>query len=66
MQINNRVGFVFLVCVAIGVGVSRMNGTQPHPDAIEYNEVDTSTSASFNLASVVIVLMLIALYATWW
>ena len=62
----DRVGFVFLVCAAIGIGVSRMNGTAPHPDAIEYSEVDTSTSASFNLASLVIVLILIALYATWW
>ena len=62
----DRVGFVFLICVAIGIGVSRMHGTEPHPNAIEYSDVDTSTSASFNLASLVIVLMLVALYATWW
>ena len=62
----DRVGIVFLLCVAIGVAVSRLQGSGDHPDAIDHAAVDTSTTRSFNLASLTIGLMLIALYATWW
>ena len=62
----DRVGIVFLLCVAVGVGISAMQGAEPHPDAIDYKDVDTSTTTGFNIASLVIVLLLTALYATWW
>ena len=62
----DRVGIVFLMCLAVGVAVSAIQGAEPHPDAIDYKDVDTSTTAGFNIAAVVIVLMIGALYATWW
>lgn len=62
----DRVGLVFLLCIAIGVVISMMQGAEDHPDAIDYHEIDTSTTTGFNVAAVVIVLMLAALYATWW
>jgi SSS family solute:Na+ symporter len=62
----DRVGLAFVLCVVLGMLVSRMQGTQAHPDAIRYNEVDTSTSTGFNWASLAIVLILTGLYATWW
>mgnify|MGYP001813962626 FL=1 len=62
----DRVGIVFLACGALGMLVSMMESGEPHPKAIDYQAVDTSTSASFNIASLVIVLMLTALYVTWW
>ena len=62
----DRVGLAFILCVLIGMAVSRMQGTSEHPDAIDYKTVDTSTTAGFNIASVVIILMLTALYAAWW
>ena len=62
----DRVGLAFVLCVLLGMLVSRMQGTQAHPDAIEYSDVDTSTSAGFNWASLAIVLILTGLYATWW
>ena len=62
----DRVGLVFVACVAFGMLISIAQGAGTQAGAIRYNEVDTSTSTSFNLASLVIVLMLIALYATWW
>ncbi len=62
----DRVGIVFLMCIAVGVGVSALQGARPHPGAIDYAEIDTSTSGGFNIASLVIVLMLAALYMTWW
>lgn len=62
----DRVGVVFLLCIAVGIGVSAMQRAEPHPDAIDYADVDTSTTKGFNIASGVIVIMLVALYATWW
>jgi len=62
----DRVGLAFILCVIVGMLVSQMQGAGDHPDAIEYGEVDTSTSSGFNWASVVIILMLTGLYATWW
>ena len=62
----DRVGLAFLLCLALGMLVSLMAGGKDHPDAIDYSEVDTSTSAGFNWASAAIVLILVGLYATWW
>ena len=62
----DRVGLVFLLCIALGILVSKMEGKGEHPDAIEYSEIDTSTSTGFNLASLAIVLMLAGLYIAWW
>ena len=62
----DRVGIVFLMCIAVGVIVSAIQGAEDHPDAIDYKEVDTRTSGGFNLAALVVILMLTGLYATWW
>ena len=62
----DRVGVTFLLCVGLGMLISRIENVGELPGAIKFKEVDCSTSAAFNLASVAIVLMLIALYATWW
>jgi len=62
----DRVGWVFVLCIVTGVVISMMEGAKAHPDAIEYKEVDTSTTSGFNLASLVIILMLTGLYAAWW
>ena len=52
--------------IAVGVVVSQLQGAEEHPDAIDYKEVDTRTTGGFNLAALVIILMLAGLYATWW
>ena len=62
----DRVGLVFLLCVALGMLISRLEGGREHPKSIDYSKVDTSTSTGFNLASLVVVLMLAALYIVWW
>jgi SSS family solute:Na+ symporter len=62
----DRVGLVFLACIAIGVIVSKLQGAEAHPDAIAYEDVDTTTSSGYNIAALGIILMLTALYATWW
>ena len=62
----DRVGIVFLLCIAIGVACFTIRGVKKHPNAIDYKDVDTSTTGGFNLAAFVVLLMLVALYATWW
>jgi SSS family solute:Na+ symporter len=62
----DRVGLVFVLCVVTGMLVSRIGGAEDQPGAIDYKAIDTSTSQSFNLASLVIVLMLAGLYIAWW
>jgi SSS family solute:Na+ symporter len=62
----DRVGIAFLLCVIIGIVISQLESGVDQPGAIEYKDINTSTSASFNLASTIIVLMLVGLYATWW
>ncbi|MDH3546796.1 MAG: sodium transporter, partial [Gammaproteobacteria bacterium] len=62
----DRVGLAFILCVLLGMFVSRLQGAQDHPKAIEYGDVDISTSTGFNLAALVVILMLTGLYAVWW
>jgi SSS family solute:Na+ symporter len=62
----DRVGLVFVLCMLLGMAISQGQRAGVHPKAIDYAAVDTHTSGSFNLASLVIVLMLAALYITWW
>jgi SSS family solute:Na+ symporter len=62
----DRVGLVFLICMALAIGVSLLQKPQPPSITIELRNIDYSTSAGFNLAAAVIVAVLIILYATWW
>jgi SSS family solute:Na+ symporter len=62
----DRVGIVFVACVVLGMAISNIQDGSEQANAIDLDEIDTSTSASFNLASLVIGLMLVALYAAWW
>jgi SSS family solute:Na+ symporter len=62
----DRVGIVFLLCTALGMLISVLQDGSEQQGAIEYGEVDRSTSSGFNLASLVIILMLTGLYAAWW
>ena len=62
----DRVGLAFVLCVALGMAISRLEAADEQPGAIEFSEVDCSTSTGFNAASAAVALMLIALYATWW
>jgi SSS family solute:Na+ symporter len=62
----DRVGLAFVLCMLLGMLVSQLESKDDHPKAIDYSAVDTTTSSGFNLASLVIVLMLTGLYAASW
>ena len=48
------------------MAVSALQGAEDHPNAIDYKDIDTTTTSGFNVGAAVVVLMLTALYATWW
>jgi SSS family solute:Na+ symporter len=62
----DRVGIVFLLCTGIAIAISIVQGNRGQPDAIDLDDIDFSTTRGFNIAGVVVALILAALYATWW
>jgi SSS family solute:Na+ symporter len=62
----DRVGVVFLACMALAIALSLLQKPQPPSLTIELKNIDYSTSAGFNIAAAVIAVILIALYTIWW
>jgi SSS family solute:Na+ symporter len=62
----NRMGVVFLVSLALAVIVSLVTTARPGTDTIETAGVRYKTSTGFNAGGLGVILILIALYATWW
>ena len=62
----NRMGLVFLISLALAVGISLLRGGRSAANRIEMAGVSFATPGTFNVAGVGVILILIALYATWW
>jgi solute:Na+ symporter, SSS family len=62
----NRVGLVFLLSLGAAIIVSLASPAQRAKNTITLQGVDYSTSGVFNVASVGVIVILVALYATWW
>ena len=65
----DRVGLVFLLCLALCYLVSIMGKgttTDSNDSSVSLAQVSFATTKSFNVATVGVVLILSALYATWW
>jgi len=62
----DRIGAVFLLCIAIAVIITLLTGSRVQPNAIDLDDIDFSTSGSFNMLAIGVCLILIALYASWW
>ena len=62
----DRIGLVFLLALALAVIVSLMTKSGAAQDRIRTDDVRYSTPPSFNIASVAVVAILVALYATFW
>lgn len=61
----DRVGIVFLSCLAIAVVISLIeNKTQEK--AIDLDNVSFKTTGGFNIATVAVIAILIAFYSAWW
>ena len=62
----NRMTIVFFVSLALAVALSLLVKSRANANVIRMQDVSFKTTTSFNGAAVGVVLILIALYATWW
>ncbi|MBA3668620.1 MAG: sodium/sugar symporter [Sphingomonas sp.] len=62
----NRMGVVFLVSAALCIIVSLATQQRAGTDTINTADVNYKTTAGFNIGALGVVLILTALYATWW
>jgi SSS family solute:Na+ symporter len=62
----DRVGLVFLLCVAIAVSFSVLAGSRDQDGAVSLDDIQFATTRGFNLSAALVALILAALYATWW
>mgnify|MGYP003578635211 FL=1 len=62
----NRMGLVFLISLALAVLISLAQRARPSASRITMEGVTFHTPAAFNVTGVGVILILIALYATWW
>ncbi|AJA07319.1 Sodium/glucose cotransporter [Sphingopyxis fribergensis] len=62
----NRMGLVFLISLALAVGISLTFKARGDANRISMQGVTFATPTTFNVAGVGVILILIALYATWW
>jgi len=62
----DRVGLVFIACMVLAVVVTLIENKGDQPNSISMNDMDFSTTTSFNLLTIGIILILTALYISWW
>ncbi len=62
----DRVGIVFLSCLALGIVVTLLEKSGVQDNAVDLDDIDFATNSSFNISAIGVILILIALYATWW
>jgi SSS family solute:Na+ symporter len=62
----DRVGLVFLLCMALAIVVSLVEGHGKHENAVELGDVNFATSSSYNIATVAVIAILVAFYTAWW
>jgi SSS family solute:Na+ symporter len=62
----DRMGIVFLVSLALAVGISLLVNARANANRITMEGVNFKTTTGFNIGAVGVALILIALYATWW
>jgi SSS family solute:Na+ symporter len=62
----NRMLIVFFISLALAVVVSLLRPSPVGANRITMEGVSFRTTAAFNIAAVIVLLVLVALYATWW
>lgn len=66
MPFMNRVGVVFLLSLVGAVLVSLVAPQKKEVSVVTLEGISYKTSTGFNIAGIGVILILIALYATWW
>jgi SSS family solute:Na+ symporter len=62
----DRMGVVFLISLALAVVISLVTKPRPGADTIDTSNVRYATRTGFNIGALGVILILIALYATYW
>lgn len=62
----DRVGLVFLLCLLLCYFVSILGKPITTDSSVNLDQVNFSTAQSFNISAIGVVVILAALYATWW
>ncbi len=62
----DRVGLVFLLCLALAVVVSFFTPVQAAQSELELTDIDFKTSRGFNASFGLVVLILMLFYSVWW
>jgi len=62
----DRMGVVFLLALALAITVSLARPVPAIANRIDITGIDYRTSTAFNVAALGVVIVLVALYATWW
>ena len=62
----DRVGLVFVLCALIAIITSILGSTQKSQSVVDVEDVDFSTSFTFNLGGFAISLVLAGFYISWW
>lgn len=66
MPFMDRVGVAFLICVALGVGLSYLQKPADETKLVRLGGVSFRTSAGFNIGAALVGAALIAIYAFYW
>lgn len=62
----DRVGLVFVACLAIAMLLSLMGPKQETAMRVDLKNIDYSTNAGFNTGAAIVILILVGLYGLWW
>ena len=62
----DRVGIVFLLCLALAIVVSLLENKGRHEDAVELSDIAFGTTKGYNISTVAVSLILISFYSAWW
>ncbi len=62
----NRVGYVFLLCFALAIVISLVQPRSTAAIRVELKNIDYSTTAGFNIAAVIVIIILTFLYWRFW
>lgn len=62
----DRVGLVFLMCLGLCVVVSLLKPDNNQDSSVNLEQISFKTPSNFNVAALGVIIILVALYATWW
>jgi SSS family solute:Na+ symporter len=66
MPFMDRVGVVFLLCMALGVALSLLQRSPSEDKIVRLGDVSFRTGAGFNIGAIIVTAAIVAIYAFYW